>query len=433
LFIRSVLLTLSTELFAVGGNFLIGVMLARGLSVPERGIMVLVMSLPWTVAGLANLGLPQANIYLIGRKKYSLPSVLGNALAVAFLAGGLAVLALWLFKDAVLSTALRGLPEAYYLPLLLLVPLLLVDGVLLSILRARQRFGLFNLRRLASTAFLLVGFGGALLVLRGSLSLLVWVYLGATLLMALLSLVLVRREAPLRLEYTPGLASASLRFGMKSYLQNLAGALTYRLDVFLLAFFLSPEQVAYYAIATAVAEVAWHIPDTVGVVLFPRLSNTPVEQIHAITARVLRNTLAALLLVIAAMAGVSWFLVPFIYGAAYTASVLPLLILLPGILVMGIYKVIGRNYSSQDRQQVTILAAFLALGLNLGLNLILIPLWGVTGAALASTFGYSAAGLVMLAVFRRDTGFGWSELLLPRLSEITGHLRWARAALLERI
>jgi O-antigen/teichoic acid export membrane protein len=171
----------------------------------------------------------------------------------------------------------------------------------------------------------------------------------------------------------------------------------------------------------------------VGVVLFPRLSNTPVEQIHAITARVLRNTLAALLLVIAAMAGVSWFLVPFIYGPAYTASVLPLLILLPGILVMGIYKVIGRNYSSQDRQQVTILAAFLALGLNLGLNLILIPLWGVTGAALASTFGYSAAGLVMLAVFRRDTGFGWSELLLPRLSEITGHLRWARAALLERI
>jgi O-antigen/teichoic acid export membrane protein len=433
LFIRNVLLTLLTEFAAVGGNFVIGVLLARSLSVPERGIMVLVMTLPLTVAGLANLGLPQANIYLIGRKKYSASTVLGNSLIAAAVLGGLAVLILVLLREQVLSTALRGLPEEYYIPLLVLVPLLLLDGVLLSVLRARLRFDLFNLRRFVSTLFLLAGFSGVLLLTQGGIHLLVWVYIAATVLMVVFSFALTRRDVPLQLSFNPSFTAASARFGMKSYLQNLAGALTYRLDVYLLAFFLSPEQVAYYAIATALAEVAWYIPDTVGVVLFPRLSNTPLEEIHAVTARVLRTTLAVVLVVTAGMASVSWFLVPFIYGAAYAASVVPLLILLPGIVVMGIYKVVTRNFSSRDRQQVSILAAFLALSMNVALNVVLIPIWGVSGAALASTLAYSSAGLIMLFAFQRESQLPWSEILLPRVSELTGHLRWARAAFMERI
>jgi O-antigen/teichoic acid export membrane protein len=213
----------------------------------------------------------------------------------------------------------------------------------------------------------------------------------------------------------------------------LAGALTYRLDVYLLAFFLAPEQVAYYAIATALAEIAWYIPDTVGLVLFPRLSHMPHQEIHTITARVCRSTVSLTLIVVLVIGSVSWFFVPFIYGAAYKASVAPLLILLPGIVIMGIYKVLTRNYSSIDRQQVSIAAAFTALALSLGLNLLLIPLWGVSGAALASTLGYTAAGLMMMVAFRRDSGLSYSDMLLPRISEITGHLRWARSNLLDLI
>ncbi len=69
MFIRDVFLTLSTEILSIGGNLFIGILLARALTVPERGIMVLVMTLPWIIVSLASLGLPQANIYLVGRKR----------------------------------------------------------------------------------------------------------------------------------------------------------------------------------------------------------------------------------------------------------------------------------------------------------------------------------------------------------------------------
>lgn len=429
MFIRDVFLTFTTEIFSVGGNFLIGILLARALTVPERGIMVLVMTLPWAIISFASLGLPQANIYLVGRKKRDVQTVWGNALVNAVAIGLLAILFLGAIQGTILNTALKGLPQKYWWPLMLLVPTLLVDAMTLSILRARQRFDLFNLRRLAVPIVTLAGFVIALLVLKGGLTAAVSVYVAVTVLMALLSLVMTWHQVPLKPSWHRQLTGESLRFGAKSYLQNLVGALNYRLDVYLIAFLLTPKEVAFYGVATSLAEVAWYIPNSVGMVLFPRLSNAPLEQIHHITARVCRNTLAITSLVVVGMLGVSWLLVPLVYGPAYCATVPPLLVLLPGVMAMGVYKVLTRDFTSRNRQQVSILASGLALALNVGLDLLLIRRWGVAGAATASTVGYTAAGAVLLASFLRDSKLDWREVLLPKWDELVGHLHWAKAGL----
>jgi Na+-driven multidrug efflux pump len=129
------------------------------------------------------------------------------------------------------------------------------------------------------------------------------------------------------------------------------------------------------------------------------------------------------------MLGVSWLLVPLVYGPAYRATVPPLLILLPGVMAMGVFKVLTRDFSSRNRQQVSILASGVALVLNMGLDLLLIRRWGVTGAATASTVGYTAAGAVLLAFFLRDSKLDWREVLLPRWDELIGHWHWAKASL----
>jgi len=202
--------------------------------------------------------------------------------------------------------------------------------------------------------------------------------------------------------------------------------------VYLLAFFLTPAQVAFYGVATSLAEVAWYIPNSVGVVLFPRLSNTPMEQVHQITAKVCRNTLAITGLIVMGMLAVSWLLVPLVYGGAYRATVPPLLILLPGVLSMSLYKVLSRNFTSRNQQQVSILALSVALTLNAMLDLLLIPQWGVVGAAIASTVGYTAAGVVLLTFFLHDSRLPWQEILLPSWSELIRHWQWAKGSFQSR-
>jgi len=379
------------------------------------------------VFSFANLGLPQANIYLVGRKMREAKTVLGNALVMVAILGLLSVIILNALKDTALRTVLKGLPPEYWWALMLLIPTLLVDGIMLSILRARQRFDLFNLRRLGTPVLMLIGLVIALVVIKGGLTAVVGAYVAVTVLMAILSLVLTGREVPLTLAFDRKLIGESFRFGIKSYLQNLVGNLNYRLDVYLLAFFLTPAQVAFYGVATSLAEVAWYIPNSVGVVLFPRLSNAPTEQVHQITAKACRNTLAITGLIVMGMLAVSWFLVPLVYGPAYRATVPPLLILLPGVLFMGLYKVLSRNFTSRNQQQVSILALSVALTLNAVLDLLLIPQWGVVGAAVASTVGYTAAGVVLLAFFLRDSRLPWQKVLLPVKDEWIGHWQWAKA------
>jgi len=427
-FVRDVFFTFATEAFSVVGNFLIGIMLARILTPAERGILVLVMTLPLMVASFATLGLPQANIYLLGRKKHDAKRVLGNSLTMAVAVGLVLVVVFQAIKGSILHTAFKGLPPEYWWQLMVLVPTSLVDAMMLSILRARQRFDLFNVRRLLVPVLLLAGFGIGF-VMGGRLSVAVGVYAVVTVLMAVLSLALAGREVPLSLAFDRQLTGESLQFGLKSYVQNMVGVLNYRLDVYLLAFFLVPDQVAFYGVATSVVEVAWYVPNSVGMVLFPRLSSAPEEDVHQITAKVCRNTLGLTGIIIGGLLVAGWILIPLAYGTVYKAAIPPLLILLPGVLSMAVYKVLTRSFTSQDRQQVSILASVLALVFNVGLDWMLIPRWGIAGAATASTVGYTMAGLVLLLSFLRESEVSWQEVLLPRLDELRGHWEWGKESL----
>ena len=433
MFIRDVFLTLSTEVITVGGNFLIGILLARTLSVTDRGIVVMVMTLPWLIMSFANLGLPQANIYLVGREKRDPEILWANSVVNALIMGLLVVLIRSVAKNILLRTALKGLPGGYWWLLMLLIPPLLVDTMTLSILLARQTFSLYNLRKLLVPVVTLIGFAFVLLVLRSGLTGVVSANVIITILMALISLALTRRQLRLKLQFDPQLTGEAIRFGLKSYLQNLVGTLNYRIDVYLLAFLLTPREVAFYGVATSLAEVAWYIPNSVGTVLFPRLSHAPLEQVHQITAKVCRNTLAISGCVVIGMLAVGWAMVPLLYGQAYRAAVPPLLILLPGVISMSAYKVLTRNFTSRNRQQVSILAASVALTLNVGLDWILIPRWGVVGAATASTAGYTTAGGILLIFFLRDSGLSWQEALVPKWHELIGHWSWAKASLQSQI
>jgi O-antigen/teichoic acid export membrane protein len=304
---------------------------------------------------------------------------------------------------------------------------------LLSILRGQQRFGLFNLRRVLGPAGLLAGVIG-LVGFAG------WGLRGAILafgLSALLSLVvgliLTRRTVPLDLQFDRQFTGQALRFGSKSYLQNLIGHLHYRLDVYLLALILGDTaqgaaQVAFYIVATSIAEFAFYIPDSVGTVLFPKLSAEGDERIHALTAEVTRHTFLATGLAGLALAVAGSWLIPLVYGSDYQAAIAPLLLLLPGILAMAVYKVISRNFTSRNRQQVSVLAAGLALAVNLGLNLYFIPRWGVSGAALSSSLSYGLAAVVILAAFRRESGIALKEILFINRLDLNRYKQvWERA------
>lgn len=401
-----------------------GVLLARGLSPNDRGVMVLVMTFPLMIFNLINLGLHESTVFFIGRKKNFPGVVFSNVLILVSILSTLIVLALVAWGRGLVATFLKGLPGDALLPLLILIPAVFIQAVTLSILRAVELFASLNWVRLFGTVLLLVAFLIVLIGFQADIYLCIVTYFLVTWVMTILAVIVVARKVPISLKLDLSLSKEMIRYGSKSYLQIIFESINYRLDVFLIAMFLSPEQVAYYGVATSLAELAWYFPNSVGSVLFSRLSNSPLNQIHQMTADACRITLALTGMIVVALAVACWFFVPIIYGPAYRAAIPSLVILLPGILAVAVHKVLNRNFASRDRQQITILSSTIAMVIIITLDILLIPRWGIVGAAFASSVGYFFAGVGLLVFFSLDTGLSIFALTILRRSDLANY--WNR-------
>jgi O-antigen/teichoic acid export membrane protein len=107
-----------------------------------------------------------------------------------------------------------------------------------------------------------------------------------------------------------------------------------------------------------------------------------------------------------------------LYGPAYLPAVGPLLIVLPGILMLSLFNLLVRNFMSRNKQRITIVAGIVGLVANTVLTIVLVPRLGINGAALASTASYTLTTSILLVAFRRDSGISLWEFVRVRQSDL---------------
>lgn len=395
-----------------------GIITARWLGPTARGQFQLLTLLPIMLSNFVKLGIPQASVYYMRRKNVPASDVASNSLWIALVMGTGAVVVCWWGRDWLLANFLKRTPPELLLPSLILIPFVLLQFYLLGVAQAQERFREYNIRQVVPNLLALIGLVITLILLHMGLVGAVLVQVAIQVFMTIWMVVRVHREAPLHMRWDPALARGMLSFGGKSYVQTLAATLHLRIDQYICAFFLAPADVGLYAIAVNVATLLLKIPEATGTVMFPRLAGSDERSAHAATTRVCRYTLFILLIGIVGFAIAAPILIPLVYGKAFSGAVPPLLILLPGVLLMALYQLLTRNFTSRGKQQVNILAAVVALSLNVGLNIFLIPRFGISGAALANGLSYGTAALTLLIAFVRDSGHSVAETLVVRPTEI---------------
>jgi O-antigen/teichoic acid export membrane protein len=405
-----------------------GVVTARMLGPHDRGLFQLLAFLPLTLANFGKLGIPQANVFFMRRRGASASDVASNSLLFAVVLGGLLALVCWLGRDWLLANVLKSAP-ATVLPLVLaLLPFVLLQAYLQGVVQAQERFREYGLQQLAPTALGLLGMVIALVWLRAGL---VGAVLTHTAIVALVTVwlaVRVHRRAPMRLAWNRPLARGMLSFGGKSYLQTLAATLNFRIDHYLIAYLLDPTQVGLYAVAANLTNFLLRVPDATGTVLFPKLAGASERDAHVATARVCRYTLCVTAALALGYACFGRFAIHLLYGDRFAGSVRPMLLMLPGILMIALYLMLTRNFTSRNRQQVNIVAAVAALAINVGLAWLLIPRWGIAGAAVSTGVAYAVASLILLVMFVRESGRSVGETLLVSRTDVAFLLRTALRA-----
>ncbi|WP_126662568.1 oligosaccharide flippase family protein [Haloterrigena salifodinae] len=166
----------------------------------------------------------------------------------------------------------------------------------------------------------------------------------------------------------------------------------YELDVMMLGVLGTTQETAYYKISLTIAEFLWIVPLALQNVLLHSTSNIwsnrNYERINSLAARVTRYTLLFTLLLGIGIGTLAPVALPIVYPDEYIASYGPILLLLPGCVGFALARPILAIGQGKGDLHVLIASTGAAAVGNIVLNALLIPQYGMYGAAVATSISY---------------------------------------------
>jgi O-antigen/teichoic acid export membrane protein len=416
--------TLGRQILSMFFGLGLTILLARGLGPHGNGLYALAILIPTLLATFLNPGIGAANVYFVGTGSVSLRAAklvslrIGAAASVTGLVVG--VLLVW-YRQANLPA---DLTRADLVIALACFPLALVQQLLASLLQAKGAFRAFNRAILAFpvTTLTLVGIAAAANFLSVPIALIA--YLLGLAVSAAITWTKVERlqrteTGKQRSRTVEHYAKRAMGYGWKAQASNSLTLLVYRIDIVLVALYLSPAAVGIYAVATQIGERLWIPSQAVSTVLLPRLAQLQGSEAarSVLTPLISRWTLALSIFGAALVAIVAHPLVHVAFGARFHGVVVPLLLLLPGVALLGSARVLANDLAARGRPELNLYAAIAALIINVGANVALIPAMGVAGAALSSTITYGLETLFLAYIYQRLSGNSILRTLMVQRSD----------------
>jgi antigen flippase len=215
----------------------------------------------------------------------------------------------------------------------------------------------------------------------------------------------------------PGRASAALvrpllLYGLAQIAAATPTALNIQLDQLVLSQTVAPADLGRYAVAVSMCSLPVPFVTAIGHVAFPRLAAE--SSVTNATRRLQRLAvlgsagLAAGMIIPLSVA--AYWVVPLVFGASYRAAVPLMWMLAPGAVFLACGQVVGDLLRGRKHPGVVAWSQGAAVIFTVVLLIVLLPLIGVAGAAVASTIAYGIALGVMLRSLSR----------LPRHARGTG-------------
>jgi len=392
---------------------MIVVVLTRLLTSEEYGLFYLTLSIFSIVGIFAKLGIDKSAAKYITEYKNTNEGQIRNVIKFSF--------GSFLFLISISSIAILIFSEhvAYFLGEPELIPLLSI-GVMFLIFSAATGFarktlqafenikyasilnGIVGLGKLAfSAVFVLLGLG-ALGALLG--------YITATIVATIFGFIIVYKfhyiNYPASIPIETDLRRRIIEYSIPLTGSKAADKLDKEIDTILVGFFLNPTAVGYYVISKQIIEFIQVPINAVGFTLSPTFgsekANDRIDNAQIIYQRAIGNIL---LLYIPAATGLIIIadpLVRLIFGEEYIGAI-------PVLQTLGVYAILlavakptshGLDYLGRAKERS--IAKGLTSVLNFILNLIFIPMIGVSGAAVATVITFSIYTLSIFYIINKE-------------------------------
>jgi O-antigen/teichoic acid export membrane protein len=428
-FSRHVAWTLGARMLTAGGSLLAGVIVARWLGAASLGILASLTVITALALSFGSLGLPSAITFLVARERERTRSIVWNAIFAAFCFGG--ALAMIIIILTWLRPAIFGdIPYQLIFIIAAAIPFHMASLFCMAVFLGINDIRRYNLFDVLSQAVLVLNPVIAICVLGMGLYLLVSLNAVAAVLLSVAVIGVLVRSVVKKSDITAGAVSISLikvmlGYGSRFYISMAASMIILRADLLIVNYFRGAAEAGVYGVSAQVATVFLLIPNVIAIVLFPRVTEAR-DQTGDMTCRVTRH--AALIMMIICLAAIPFaFLLPVLYGPSFAEVPFQVLILLPGVYLLGLETVQVQFFNSLGVPRAVPLFWIVTTVLNILLNLTLIPRFGALAAAAVSSVSYALMFFLISFYFRSQTGKTFAESFVLRLSEFRELLQSGRS------
>jgi enterobacterial common antigen flippase len=377
-----------------------GIIAARLLGPGGRGELAAAVVWAGILGTAAQLGLPQALTYFSARHTESLGPIVRATLflyvvqSIGFLLIG------WLAVGLVLQ---KNQPEAVSTvrTYLLSIPLAIPITYMGAMAQGLKRFKVFGSLRIGSSlGYVLSLVLASVLGLRNAGQVVLVLLLVQCITLIVASIWFSIRLLPAG-HFEWFWVKRLLSYGLKSYGGSLSWIANARIDQFVMSAFVSLENLGYYAVAVSYAGVLFPVLSAFAMVLFPNVASGDKTTAGRKIKLTLRLNFAAAFAGAAILGCLSWRAIPFLFGAAFTPSIVPAIILLCGTVLLSCNYVLSDGLRGLGRPLIPTIGEVAGLVVTLVALYLLLPRWEILGAAWASVLSYGTTSIVLLVGISR--------------------------------
>lgn len=391
---KSGLLLLIATIAARAFGFLRQFVIIKMLSPEQYGIIAIGIAIFGISTTLSRLGLPQGTqrfiaYYLYAGDEQRVKGTIKASTLMVSISSLVIMSIIVIFSGSI--SALFSIPELKYVLIVfgLAVPFATVINIIASIFLG------FHLSWVkASLEDIGTGFIGLVLII---LSLLLWgglyspviALLVAFIIVFLASIITYLKFIPLRIKEAraASLYKSLLLFSLPLYLNSILFLIMGNLDTLLIGYYLTPEMVGYYNAAFLLMQFIPIFLNSLSFIYMPIVASLVAKgQFDDITA--LYQNITKWLFVLSFPLFLTFFMFPsnalvLLFGKEYEAASTALMILALGEFVHTFFGLNEHSLIAYAKPRVTLFSSIIATTTNVILNITLIPLYGINGAAIS--------------------------------------------------
>ena len=193
-----------------------------------------------------------------------------------------------------------------------------------------------------------------------------------------------------------------IRYGGFLQMANAVQLLNYRLSYFLIDFFTGRASLGIYTAGVQLSEGIWIFGKSFAVVQYSSISNSEDKQYaQQLSINLIKVTaiLTMICLIVLFILPVSFY--TFLFGDGFAEVKKVIIWMSPGILALNMSQIMSHYFSGTGKQEQNAISSVIGLAVTAISGFILIPQYGLIGAAAAASCTYTASLVYQFIIFSR--------------------------------